>query len=86
MKLKIILFLKTKIKSNFNVWSYAIKILEENILHYLITVCYYIFPRLRQLVTVLSSRGDWFNPRPVHLGFVVDKVTLGDVILRIFRF
>jgi hypothetical protein len=28
VKMKIILFLKTKIKSNFNIWSYAIKIWE----------------------------------------------------------
>jgi hypothetical protein len=44
VKLKIILFLKTKIKNNFNVWSYAIKIWEKNIFHCLITVCYYILP------------------------------------------
>ena len=87
MKMKIILFWKTKIKINFNIWSYyAIKIWEGNIFHFLITLYYYILPRLRQLFTGLSTRGDCFNPRLLHVGFVVEKLTLGDIFLRIFRF
>jgi len=85
MKRQIILFLKTKIKNNINIRSHAIKIWEKNIFQCLITVYYYILPRHRQLVIVLSLRGDWFNPTPVHVGFMVDKVTFGEVFLRIFR-
>jgi hypothetical protein len=48
------------------------------------TVYHYILPRLRQLVTDLSSRGSWFNRRSVYVGFVVDKVTLGYVFFLIF--
>ena len=39
---------------------------------------------LKQLVT-----GHWkprFNPRPVNVGFVVGKVTLGQVFLHVLRF
>jgi hypothetical protein len=33
-------------------------------------------PLLRQLAAGLSSRRPGFSPRPVHVGFVVDKVAL----------
>jgi len=28
----------------------------------------------------------WFNPRPVHVGFVVDRVALRQVFLQVLRF
>jgi hypothetical protein len=37
--------------------------------------------RLRQLVAGLFSRRSRFKPRPVYMGFLVDKVTLGLVVL-----
>ena len=30
-------------------------------------------------------RGSWIYPRPVHARFVVEKVALGQVLLRVFR-
>jgi hypothetical protein len=38
-----------------------------------------LFPRLRRLVAGLSPRRPGFNPGSVHVGFVVDKVALGQV-------
>jgi hypothetical protein len=43
-------------------------------------------PWLRQLVTGLSPRRHGFDPGSVHMGFVVDKVTLGQVFPRVLRF
>jgi hypothetical protein len=43
-------------------------------------------PWLRQLVAGFSSRSPGFAPGPVHMGFVVDKVALGQVFLRVLRF
>jgi hypothetical protein len=43
-------------------------------------------PRLRQLVAGLPSRRPGFNPGSVHVGFVVDKVALGQVFPRVLRF
>jgi hypothetical protein len=37
-------------------------------------------------VAVLLPRRPSFDPRPVHLGFVVDKVALGHVSFRVLRF
>lgn len=37
--------------------------------------------RLRRLVAGLSSRKSGFNPRPIYMDFLVDKVTLGLVVL-----
>jgi len=34
-------------------------------------------PWLQQLVTGLSQQKSRLNPKPRHVGFVVDKVTLG---------
>jgi hypothetical protein len=39
-------------------------------------------PRLRSLVAGLSQR----RPGSIHVGFVVDKVALGQVSLRVLRF
>jgi len=33
-----------------------------------------------------DERKPWFNPRPVNVGFVADKVTLGQVFLRVLLF
>ena len=43
-------------------------------------------PWLRPLVAGLSPRTPGFDPGSVHLGFVVDKVAVGQVFLRILRF
>jgi hypothetical protein len=41
---------------------------------------------LRRLVTGLLPRRSVFAPGSVHVGFVMDKVTLGQVLLRVLRF
>ena len=44
-------------------------------------------PWLRRLVAAgLSQRRSGFDPGSVHVGFVVDKVALGQVFLRVLRF
>jgi hypothetical protein len=43
-------------------------------------------PWLRRLVAGLSPRRPRFDPRPVHLGFVVDKVALGQVFSLVLLF
>jgi hypothetical protein len=41
---------------------------------------------LRPLVADLSSQRPGFAPGSIHVGFVVDKVALGQVFLRVLRF
>jgi hypothetical protein len=43
-------------------------------------------PWLRSLVTGLSLRRPGFAPGSIHVGFVADKVSLGQVLLRVLRF
>jgi hypothetical protein len=43
-------------------------------------------PELRRLVAGLPPRRHGFDSGPVHVGFVVDKVALGQVFPRVFRF
>ena len=43
-------------------------------------------PRLSRLVAGLSSRRPGFDPKPVHVGFLVDKVAFGQVFPRVLRF
>jgi hypothetical protein len=43
-------------------------------------------PWLRSLVAGLSPRRPGFAPGSIHMGFVVDKVALGQVFIRILRF
>jgi hypothetical protein len=43
-------------------------------------------PRLRRLVTGLSPRRLGFYPGSVHVGFLVDKVALGQVFHEYFGF
>jgi hypothetical protein len=43
-------------------------------------------PWLRRLVAGLSPRRPGFDPGSVHVGFVVDKVALGQVFPRVLRF
>jgi hypothetical protein len=43
-------------------------------------------PWLRRLVIDLSPRRPVFEPGSMHVGFVVDKVALGQVFLRVLRF
>jgi hypothetical protein len=46
---------------------------------------YWAVPWLRRLP--VSHHGDLgFNPRPVHVGFVVDKVAMGQVFLQVLRY
>jgi hypothetical protein len=39
-----------------------------------------------RLVTGIPSRRPWIEPRSGHVGFVVDKVALGQVFFRVLRF
>jgi hypothetical protein len=43
-------------------------------------------PWMRSLVAGLSPRRPGFAPGSIHMGFVVDKVSLGQVFLRVLRF
>jgi hypothetical protein len=43
-------------------------------------------PRLRRLVAGLSPRRYGFDPWSFHVGFVLDKVALGQVFPRVLRF
>jgi hypothetical protein len=43
-------------------------------------------PWLRRLVAGLPPRRTGFDPGPVHVGFVVIKVALGQVLPRVLRF
>jgi hypothetical protein len=43
-------------------------------------------PWLRLLVACLSARRPGFAPRSIHVGFVVGKVALGQIFLRVLRF
>jgi hypothetical protein len=43
-------------------------------------------PWLRSLVAALSPRRPGFAPGSIHVGFVVDKVAVGQVFLRVLRF
>jgi hypothetical protein len=43
-------------------------------------------PWLRRLAAGLPPRRPGFDPGSVHVGFLVDKVTLGQVFLRVLRF
>jgi hypothetical protein len=43
-------------------------------------------PWLRRLAAGLPPRRPGFDPGAVHVGFVVDKVTLGQVFPRVLRF
>jgi hypothetical protein len=43
-------------------------------------------PWLKQFIAGLSPRRPGFTPGSVHVGFVVDKETLGQVILRVLQF
>jgi hypothetical protein len=47
---------------------------------------YMAVPWLRRLVAGLPPRRSGFDPGPVHVGFVVDKVALGQVFPRVVRF
>jgi hypothetical protein len=43
-------------------------------------------PWLKRSVAGLSPQKNGFAPGSVHVGFVVDKVALGQVLLRVLRF
>ena len=43
-------------------------------------------PSLRRLVAGFSPRRPVFNPRPVDVRFVMDKMTMGQVLLQVLRF
>jgi hypothetical protein len=43
-------------------------------------------PWLRRLAASLSPRRPGFDPGSVHVGFVVNKVALGQVFVRVLRF
>jgi hypothetical protein len=43
-------------------------------------------PWLKLLISGLSPCRPGFDPRPINAGFVLDKVSLGQAFLRVFRF
>jgi hypothetical protein len=45
-----------------------------------------IVPWFRQLVAGLSPRRPVLDPGSIHVGFVVDKMALGQVFPRVLRF
>jgi hypothetical protein len=47
---------------------------------------FFTVPQLRQLVASLSSQRTRLDPRPVHVGFAVDNVAIGQVFLWVLRF
>jgi hypothetical protein len=51
-----------------------------------VTLKHKAVPWLRQLVAGLSLRKPGFDPGSVYVGFVVDKVALGQVFPRVVRF
>jgi hypothetical protein len=56
--------------------------MRQVILHVLLRAV----PWLRRLVACLSPRRSGFDSGSVHVGFVVDKVALGQVFLQVLRF
>jgi hypothetical protein len=59
------------------------KVLSKT-LHYQYCSCQAV-PWLRRLVAGLSPRRPRFDPRSVHVGFVVGKMALGQVFPRVLR-
>jgi hypothetical protein len=43
-------------------------------------------PWLKRLVAGLSPQRPWFTPGSIHVGFVVDKLALGQVFLQVLQF
>ena len=62
-----------------------IKLLEWRIHEFGVNVLK-AMPWLRRLVACLPQRRPGFDPGSVHVGFVVDKVALGQVFPRVLRF
>jgi hypothetical protein len=58
---------------------------RSNSIHYT-KGCHRAMPWLRSLVAGLSPRRPRFAPGSIHVGFVVVKVALGQVFLRVLRF
>ena len=50
------------------------------------TVIYQTVPWLRQLFASLSPWRPGFNPRSVQVGFLVERVTLGQVFVPVLQF
>jgi len=50
------------------------------------TVIYQTVPWLRQLFASLSLQRPGLNPRSVHVGFLVERVTLGQVFVPVLHF
>jgi hypothetical protein len=49
-------------------------------------LCWHDLPWLRQLVTGFPLQKSGFNSRPVCVGFVVNKLALEKVFLRVFLY
>jgi hypothetical protein len=56
------------------------------VVHFIVSVFTVAVPWLRRLVAGFSPRRSGFDPGSVHVEFVVDKVALGQVFLRVLRF
>jgi hypothetical protein len=50
-----------------------------------VAACTWVVSRLKQLIIDLSPKGPTFSPRPVCMGFVMDKLTFGQVFLLVLQ-
>jgi hypothetical protein len=50
------------------------------------TVIYQTVPWLRQLFASLSPQSPGFNPKSICVGFLVERVTLGQVFVPVLQF
>jgi hypothetical protein len=58
---------------------------EIRLVSFPIPIIVQVVSRLRRRVSVFSKRRPAFNPEPIHVGFVVDELALGQVLLRVLR-
>jgi hypothetical protein len=63
----------------FGLWLYS-RWLIINLVSFVIET--WVMPWIGPLAAGLSPQSSRFNPRPVHVGFAVDTVTLEQVFLR----
>jgi hypothetical protein len=68
-------------------WSYWAETCKASFIQqidYVTNTCYKAVPYLRRLVSGFPPRRPGFEPRSGHVGFVVDKVELGQVFSEYF--
>jgi hypothetical protein len=77
-----------KIPYIFQAYSYHVPSTSSlsNFTFYPLSECIVAVPWLKRLAAGLSPRRPGFAPGSIHVGFVVDKVALGQVFLRVLPF